>query len=143
MEEGTAKKPIWKKWWFWGIIIVVVIALAASGGDKNKDQGSGTKDGKSTPAAADKVEKPDLEVINHSTESDSFATYIVGSVKNNTNKQYKYVQVEVNLYDADGAQVGSTLANTNNLEPGGTWKFKTMATTKDFASYKIKNVTGY
>lgn len=142
MEEGQVKKPIWKKWWFWGIVIVVLIIIGSQGGD-NKDQGAGTKDGKSVPAAADKVEKPDLEVINHTTESDSFATYIVGSVKNNTEKQYSYVQVEVNLYDKDGAQVGSTLANTNNLEPGGTWKFKTMPSTEEFASYKIKDVTGY
>lgn len=141
MGEGTVKKPLWKKWWLWGIIVVLLIALGSAGSD-NKDQGVGTKDGDSTPVVSDKAKAPDLEVVEHSTESDEFTTYIVGKVKNNTGKQYKYVQVELNLYDAEGSQVGSTLDNTNNLEPGGTWKFKAVAL-EEFDSYKIKDVTGY
>ncbi len=34
VEEPTIKKPIWKKWWFWGAIIVLLIAIGASGGDE-------------------------------------------------------------------------------------------------------------
>lgn len=145
MQEGTVKKPLWKKWWFWGVVIVILIIIGSSSGSDNKDQGAGTKNGEKVPAASNKVEAPeapDLEVIEHSTESDEFTTYIVGKVKNNTDKQYGYVQVELNLYDADGAQVGSTLDNTNNLEPGGTWKFKAVAF-EEFDNYKIKDVTGY
>jgi asparagine N-glycosylation enzyme membrane subunit Stt3 len=141
-EQPKAKKSIFKRWWFWAIVIVVIIA-AASGGD-NKDQGTGTADNsnKSTPAVSEKAQKPDLEVIDHNAQNDEYVKYIVGTVKNNTTKQYSYVQVEINLYDASGAQVGSTLANANNLEPNGTWKFKAIAT-EDFATYKIKDVTGY
>jgi len=123
---------------------VLLIALGSAGGD-NKDQGAGMKDGTSTPTVSDKAKAPkvpNLEVIEHSTESDSFTTYIVGKVKNNTDKQYTYVQVELNLYDAEGSQVGSTIDNTNNLEPGGTWKFKAAAL-EEFTSYKIKDITGY
>ncbi|HBQ87200.1 MAG TPA: DUF3426 domain-containing protein [Syntrophomonas sp.] len=141
-EQPKAKKSIFKRWWFWAIVIVVIIA-AASGGD-NKDQGTGTADNsdKSTPAVSEEVQKPDLEVIEHSVENGEYYKYIIGTVKNNTTKQYTYVQVEINLYDASGAQVGSTLANANNLEPNGAWKFKAIAT-EDFATYKIKDVTGY
>ena len=35
-----------------------------------------------------------------------------------------YLQIEYNLYDADGAQIGTALANINNLKAGGTWKFE-------------------
>ncbi len=140
-EEVQKKKPLWKRWWFWGIIIVLLIGMASSGGSDNTDQGTGNKNN-GTPAASDKVKTPDLEVIEHTTESDSFSTYIVGKVKNNTDKQFSYAQVEINLYDAEGAQVGSTIDNTNNLEPGGTWKFKAI-TTEEFATYKIKDVTGF
>lgn len=142
MGEGAVKKPLWKKWWFWGIIIVLLIALGSSGGDGNKDQGAGTKDGTSTPAVSDKTKAPDLEVVEHSAQKGEYSTSIVGAVKNNTDKQYGYVQVEINLYDADGAQVGSTLANANNLEPNGIWKFEAIAL-EEFDSYKIKDVTGY
>ena len=41
------------------------------------------------------------------------------------------------------SQAGSTLANVNNLEPGGTWEFKAMVTDDDFTSYKIVDVTGF
>ncbi|MEN6391068.1 MAG: FxLYD domain-containing protein [Syntrophomonas sp.] len=142
MEEGKVKKPVWKKWWFWGIVIIIIIAIGSSGGD-NKDQGTGTADsGKSVPVVSQKAEKPKLEVIDHSVQKEQYSTYVIGTVKNNTDKQYSYVQVEINLYDTSGAQVGSTLANANNLEPNGSWKFKAV-TLEDFATYKIKDVTGY
>ena len=87
--------------------------------------------------------KPKLELIEHHTESDSFAWYVVGTVKNNTNKNYSYAQVSINLYDKSGTQVGSTLANINNLEPNGTWKFKAVALENTAAKYQIKEVTGW
>lgn len=140
MSEG-GKKPIYKRWWFWGLAIVVLIAWAASGSN-NKDQGAGTKDGASTPTVSDKAKAPDLEVVEHSVQKETYSTNIVGVVKNNTSKQYTYVQVEINLYDDSGAQVGSTLANANNLEPNGTWKFKAI-TLEEFGNYKIKDVSGF
>ena len=65
------------------------------------------------------VPKPDLEVLNYRDESDEFAGYVVGSIRNNTDHSYQYVQVEINLYDRDGDQVGSTLANVDNLAAKG------------------------
>lgn len=35
-EESQVKKPIWKKWWIWGIAVVVVIALAGCSSDQDK-----------------------------------------------------------------------------------------------------------
>lgn len=83
-----------------------------------------------------------FSVIEHSTSKDGYWTYIIGTIKNNTNKDYSYVQVEINLYDAEGNLVNSTLDNINNLEANGTWKFKAI-TTDDFSTYKIKDVTGW
>ncbi len=75
---------------------------------------------------------------------DEFGTrYVVGTVKNNTDKEYSYVQVEINLYDDSGAQVGSTLDNTNNLEPGGTWKFKAVIMEDNATKYRIKDISGF
>lgn len=34
-EQVKTKKPIWKRWWFWGIVLIVVIILASSGGSKS------------------------------------------------------------------------------------------------------------
>ena len=48
---------------------------------------------------------------------------ITGVIKNLSPDSYRYVEVNINLYDANGNQVESTLANTNNLEANGTWNF--------------------
>lgn len=87
--------------------------------------------------------KPKLEVIESKSENDKYSRYVVGTVKNNTNKEYGYVQVEINLYDESGAQVGSTLANANNLEAGGTWKFKAPILEESAKTFKIKDVNGF
>lgn len=117
------------KWIGIGFVIIIALAIIGSlGGDKDTTQPQ---------------KKPDLEVIESKFEKDTFGGYIVGTVKNNTKKQYKYVQVEINLYDKDGNQVGSTMSNVNNLEPGATWKFKAPVFEEKAASFKIKEVTGF
>ncbi|MDY7566286.1 FxLYD domain-containing protein [Pseudomonas sp. RTC3] len=47
-----------------------------------------------------------------------------GEIINTTGRKLSYVQVEINLYDKNKGQIGSTLANVNNLEPGVTWSFE-------------------
>jgi hypothetical protein len=118
---------------FFGIIGALV-------GDDSKPERMAT----TSPTEVKTESRDDLELIKHGSERGEFGNlYITGTIKNNTNKQYKYVQVEVNLYDDDGAQIGSTLANTNNLEPRGMWKFKAVAMEDNAASYRIKDITGY
>ena len=38
--QVKAKKPIFKRWWFWAIIAVVVIAIGTSGGEKPEKVGT-------------------------------------------------------------------------------------------------------
>jgi len=68
---------------------------------------------------------------------------IVGKVKNNGSKEFSYVQVTFNLYDASGAQIGSAMANVNNLEPQGIWKFSAACLEDNFKTFKFKDITGY
>lgn len=85
----------------------------------------------------------ELVVVDSRPVSESYARYVVGTVKNNSSRSYGYVQVEINLYDSGGNQVGSTLDNTNNLEAGGTWKFKALILDDRATSYKVIKVTGF
>lgn len=85
---------------------------------------------------------PDLELIDYSDESDGLLRYVVGHIKNNTNRTYSYVQISINLYN-DGTQVGSTLANVNNLEAGSTWEFKALITEDSATEYKIADISGW
>jgi hypothetical protein len=84
----------------------------------------------------------DLTLVESHVETGDYgARYVVGTVKSNVNKQFTYVQVTINEYDSSGAQVGSTLANTNNLEPYGTWKFKAYVLDKDATDFKVMKIT--
>ncbi len=89
------------------------------------------------------VKKPELEIISLRMERDELGGYVIGIVKNNTNKQYNYAQIDINLYDSQGVQVGSTFANITNLEPGSIWKFKAPFFEKEAVKCKVKSLWGY
>lgn len=68
---------------------------------------------------------------------------VTGTLRNNSNKEFSYVQVEFNLYDDTGAQVGSTFANINNLEAGGTWHFEGPVLEDRATQAKLKGITSF
>ena len=86
-----------------------------------------------------------LTLVSDKKTTDEYGTiYIEGEIKNNSDKTYSYAQVTFNLYDEDGAQLGSAMDNINNLEPNGTWKYKAMAySTEEIATYKFIEITGW
>ena len=122
------------------LAVLIIGVIAAAGGEDSTTNNSSTENNTGTNQITTATEK--FTVVEHTTENDGYWTYITGTIKNNTNKEYSYVQVEINLYDENGSLINSTLDNINNLEANGTWKFKAMATS-DFATYKIKEVTGF
>lgn len=120
------------------ILVLFVIGIVASvtGGGNN-----------STPVSSVQQEKFTLQE-GHKGSSDKYGmSYTIeGTIKNNMDKQYSYVQVTFNLYDADGAQIGSAIDNINNLEANGLWKFKAIGSLGDgkaIASYKLVEITGW
>ncbi|MGB4107839.1 MAG: FxLYD domain-containing protein [Alphaproteobacteria bacterium] len=98
-----------------------------------------------TTATAKKEAPPKgLFVEEFSLQMDAYGVgKIVGTLKNTTGREYGYIQIEFNLYDAGGNQVGSTLANINNLEPGRTWKFEAPVLTGEATEAQVKNITSF
>ena len=70
-------------------------------------------------------EKKEYEISDVKMESDQFATYVSGVLQNNGAKK-GYVQIMIPCYDKDGAKLGDALANVNDIEANGKWKFKAM-----------------
>ena len=140
MEKNMAekkKKPIGK------IILIVVVAIIAlgafgslSGGDKGSDSSTSGGTAK-TEQAEEKKQEP--------YTSNPYGVKITGTLVNNTDDDKSYLQIEYNLYDADGAQIGTALANINNLKAGGTWKFEaaSMEKPEDVASWERVDVSGF
>lgn len=149
------KKPFYKQVWFWIIIVIFVIAVGSAGGsdsstEVNSDNGASSATTDTNKKSVEKKEK--FEVVDGvdgiTVEQDMFATYFSGVVQNNTNKEYSYVQIEISLYDADGALLGTALDNVNNLEANGKWKFRAMSMltsdlNAEIASWKITDITGW
>ena len=124
-------------------IIVLGAVITTTGGMKNSNNNTAT-----TGTTVTQTQEKFTLQEGHKGESDQYGySYTIeGSIKNNTNKQYSYVQVTFNLYDTDGAQIGTALANINNLEANGLWKFKAIGSLgngKSVASYKLVEITGW
>lgn len=132
------KKPIYKKWWFWVIIVLILLMAAGGAGETAKSKPEAAQ------SVASKAEKFAIEG-EVTEETDAFAMYITGVVRNNSGKDCSYAQITYNLYDKDGNQVGTAMDNINNLEKDGTWKFKALAFAEngDIASYKLAEITGW
>lgn len=138
---AKVKKPIYKKVWFWIIIAFIVIGLASGGSEEfSKSSSNNNKKTQTTT----KQETLILE-DGHTGAPDEigFAYYIEGYIKNNSDKDYSYVQVEFTAYDADGNVLDSCLDNNSGLEANGRWKFKAICTADadKIASYKLKKIT--
>lgn len=116
-----------------GILVIVIgIGAIASGGDSSVQTSNNNKQEKFTLISDKK------------TTDVAGTTYIEGEIKNNTDKSYSYVQVTFNLYDDNGAQLGTAVDNINNLEPNATWKYKALGlVTEKVSSYKLVEITGW
>ena len=109
-SKKQSKFPAWLRVLIGVLVIIIGIAAIASGAQEEKEK---------------EQEKFSHEVTNEYTDSIG-AHYIEGTVKNSNDKEYSYVQIEFVCYDKDGNNVGTALANTNNLGSNESWKFKAM-----------------
>ena len=150
MEKNMAekkKKPIGK------IILIVVVAIIAlgafgslSGGDKGSDSSTSGGTAKTEQAEEKKQEQEPYSISDEALDtSNPYGVKITGTLVNNTDEDKSYLQIEYNLYDADGAQIGTALANINNLKAGGTWKFEaaSMEKPEDVANWERVDVSGF
>lgn len=53
---------------------------------------------------------------------------IIGTVKNNSKKEFSEVKVEFTVYDEDGNQIAIVFSNSYDFKPGSIWKFKILVT---------------
>ena len=145
-KEG--KKPIGKI--ILGIVVVLIIVGAVdSMGGKSSDSSTGdaSKPAEASQQAEEQQEPQEPYTIADEVEdtSNQFAYKITGTLTNNTDKEKSYIQIEYVLYDADGNQVGTALANTNHLKAGGSWKFEALGTVSpdQVASWERSDVSGF
>ena len=117
---------------FVALSILVVLAF----GSENVDQmepGSGSNNGR----------KP-YEIRNTRIETGEYGNKkIVGILENISGSKKSYIQIQFTLYNDEGVQVGSTMANTNNLDDDGKWKFEAMIMEEEASDFEVESVTGF
>ncbi|ADU32278.1 FxLYD domain-containing protein [Evansella cellulosilytica] len=84
-----------------------------------------------------------LEVVDHKLVSDDYYSYVEGTIVNEGDETYSYVQIDISLYDEDGNRIGSTFDNINDLQPGETWKFEALIFEPNVDSYEIIEISGF
>lgn len=112
------------------VVAFIVIIIVAVPNRSSSSKGSGS---------AATLSATDVEM----KQGQSGLVVVAGKVANTSGKKLAYAQVEINLFDSQGAQVGSTLANVNNLEPGAAWKFEAPVLQDKATTAKVAKVTAY
>ena len=103
-----------------GLIVFAILAAGSVGG--NSEAGKGNINTMGTGAASDKKAYDISEIT---VKNDGYSTYVSGVLTNNGGGK-GYVQIMIPCYDKDGAKMGDALANVNDIEANGKWKFKAM-----------------
>lgn len=127
------------------IEIIVGIIIFISGAIQIFNVFFGTNSNSKISKDVPKEEKFILE-SSELTHGDWGSAYIEGTIKNNTDDTYSYVQVTFNLYDEEGNQIGTAWTNINYLQPKGTWKYKAPAFADndgDIYRYELAKISGW
>ena len=145
MAAKEGKKGVGKIVLIVVVVLVVIGAIGSMGGKGGTDQAPASDEAQTSEQQPVEQTEPYTISDEQLDTSNGYAVYINGTLTNNTDNEASYIQVEYNLYDADGAQVGTALANTSNLKAGGTWKFEAIGTAApdEVASYELADVTGF
>lgn len=143
MEEKKKKMP---KWLIVVIVILVigVIGALAGGDDTSSEKDTDSKDSQTTTT----TEKKELTLEEGWTGSlDEYGAfyYVNGYIKNDTGKDYEYVQVDFTSYDADGNTLGTCTDFQSGLKNGGRWAFQASCIDNPdkIAKVELKEITGY
>lgn len=157
LAAGQTEKKSKKK-----IIIIVVVAIvvigiigAAMGGGSN-NSGSSSTGNSASSSSSSSSSGTDSQKSDQSKEkytvtdeagdtSNPYMYSITGKLTNNTDKKLSYLQITYILKDAEGAQVGTAYATTNDLAAGGVWKFSAASTVAPdkVATFERSEITGY
>ncbi len=130
----------------WAIVVIVIIVIVVVG---SISDGNSNSNNSQTSKKTNTVTKQEPLVLEdgHTGAPDEYgmAYYIEGYIKNTTDKEFSYVQVEFISYDSEGNTLGTCLDNNSGLEANGRWKFKAICTSDadKIASYKLKEITKY
>lgn len=111
-----------------GILSLILATVINAGTSLAIDEAldNSAEDKTNTSETSNGSNQPKFSYTIDSQYSDEYGYgyYIEGTVTNNRDKDYSYVQIEFICYDSAGNNLGTALDNSNNLLGKQTWKYK-------------------
>lgn len=132
----------------WVLIAFLVLAaiIAFSGGGGGSSTSSSTSGQNAIQTINNASSKAKLEEVTApQVVSKGYGLMnIEGSMKNISGKTLSYVQITFALYDKDGAQIGTAVANINNLTKDSVWKYSATPLTMDeWSSFELTEIDSW
>lgn len=132
------KKPFYKRKWFIAIVVIIVLGVIFSPKeekakvvDKPSSETSQEEASEETKQEDKQEEKVAYEITDLKVDESGFTPKATGILKNNTDSDKSYIQIEFAVKDADGNKLGTAIANISDLKAGDTWKFEAMSFSTD------------
>lgn len=92
-------------------------------------------------------EYDDLELVGGIESTKGIVEYdwltITGKVKNNSNKNYSYVQITFSVYDTEDNKIGTCMDNISGLSAGETWSFEAIGEGVNNCTYYLEEIEGF
>lgn len=143
-------RPLFLNTWFWVFVVCISAAVTASLDGITVQPAVAGALSYAAPQAeaallsAEQNSTPALSLLDDavSAEQKSGALTLTGTIQNHSTRDYSYAQVNFNLYDANGNQIGTASDCTNNLKPSTNWNFNATAfdSQSRAASYELADI---
>lgn len=120
--------------WAVGGTLVALVLLIAVGLYASGDSGAGPEDAPGSQRG--------VALVSHEgTIGEDGSMRVTGVVRNTSNRTHGRVKVDITLYDASDAKIGSTSTTTTGLGAGEDWQFEAPVSEDSVARYEIERVT--
>lgn len=118
---------------------------SGSGSGSDSDSSDGQSSSQSSSSTSDQYDyyESGVGLTNIGpTEGEYGNLSLTGTATNTTDTELSYVQISVAFLDETDAQVGTSMANTNNLAPGQRWRWEAMYMDMDTSAVASATITG-
>jgi hypothetical protein len=84
-----------------------------------------------------------LRIESMATRVGQVTDRVAGTIVNTGGRRFENVQVEIELLNASGTRVGSTLASVSDFAPYASWSFEAPVLTEGATSYRVKALSAW
>ncbi|WP_425447549.1 FxLYD domain-containing protein [Dethiothermospora halolimnae] len=124
------------------VIILLIISLFLTSCNKTKPLEKNETKIKSNREVESKRKIDGFEVLEDDLVNKDSYSIITGKIKNSTDREYEYLEVNISLFDNEGNKVDTTKDVIENIKIDDIWKFKAVVWDENIEEYNIDSIEG-